>query len=155
GTGASDDMPRTEPESLKPTRPSVAYTPRRFLLVCLIAGGVLRLAIAWAPLEWLLRYVLSDDSFYYFLIARNFVQGHGFSFDRLAETNGFHPLWMMALLPVHALTEDRTLAIHAALTISALADVASIYLLYKLLGEFGVGEFARGVAGFLYAFAPV
>lgn len=112
------------------------------------------MAIAWAPLEWLLRYVLADDSFYYFTIARNFAHGYGLSFDRLAETNGFHPLWMMIILPVYALIEDRTLAVHAVLTICALMDVLSIYLLYKLLDEFGIGEFAKGIVCFLYAFAP-
>ena len=125
-----------------------------FLPFCLAAGAALRLAIAWAPLEWLLRYVLADDTFYYLNIARNFAQGHGVSFDRLAETNGFHPLWMLIILPVYGLIEDRTLAVHAVLTLNALTDTLSIYLLYKLLGEFGAGEFPRRLTCGLYAFAP-
>ncbi len=35
-----------------------------------------------------------DDAFYYFGIARNIAAGHGSTFDRLNDTNGYHPLWM-------------------------------------------------------------
>lgn len=42
--------------------------------------------------------LLSDDAFYYFKIARNFVKGYGFSFDAINPTNGYQPLWMYLLL---------------------------------------------------------
>ena len=31
-----------------------------------------------------------DDSFYYFEIAKNFIDGYGFTFDNLSKANGFH-----------------------------------------------------------------
>jgi hypothetical protein len=37
--------------------------------------------------------LLCDDAFYYFQIARHAALGRGFSFDGVAPTNGFHPLW--------------------------------------------------------------
>lgn len=46
----------------------------------------------------------SDDSFYYFLTARNFVLGNGMSFDGINATNGFHPLWMLILFPIYSVT---------------------------------------------------
>ena len=47
--------------------------PGKRALGSILAGAfVLRLAIAWAPVEWLLRRVLADDPFYYFAIARHF-----------------------------------------------------------------------------------
>jgi hypothetical protein len=125
-------------------------------VVILIAGAfLLRLVIAWAPLEWLLRTVLADDSFYYFTIARNAVHGHGFSFDTLSETNGFHPLWMGILLPVHLLTEDRVLAIHATLTLNALIEVGSLLLLWNLLSELGTSHFVKTTILAVYGLAPV
>jgi len=141
----------TTAEDLGKTSPQLPAV----IAVLLALGLVLRLAIAWAPLEWLLRTVLADDSFYYFTIARNFAHGYGFSFDTLAETNGFHPLWVVVLLPIYSLMEERTLAIHAALTVSALLDAGSVLLLFKLLGEIRTAMFARTVAVGLYALTPV
>jgi len=47
-----------------------------------------------APRSVLTRYDLAslfvDDAFYYFQIAKNVGHGHGFTFDGLHETNGFH-----------------------------------------------------------------
>jgi len=42
----------------------------------------------------------TDDAFYYFKIANNITQGMGSSFDGIAKTNGYHPLWMMILIPI-------------------------------------------------------
>jgi hypothetical protein len=127
----------------------------RILASLLLVGLVGRLAIAWAPFEWLLRHVICDDAFYYFTIARNVVQGHGFTFDRLAETNGFHPLWMVLILPLYALIDDRVAAIHGVLTVSALIDTCSILLLYRLLRALRLGRSATFAACMLYAVAPI
>jgi hypothetical protein len=43
---------------------------------------------------------LEDDAFYYLQIARNVSAGHGFTFDTLHRTNGFHPLWLFCLVPL-------------------------------------------------------
>ncbi len=40
----------------------------------------------------------ADDAFFYFRIADNFVGDGLLSFDGLTATNGFHPLWMGALV---------------------------------------------------------
>lgn len=42
----------------------------------------------------------TDDAFYYFKIANNITHGMGSSFDGIAKTNGYHPLWMMILIPI-------------------------------------------------------
>jgi hypothetical protein len=127
---------------------------QRPFILFLVCAGVLRLVIAWAPLEWLLQYVLSDDAFYYFTIARNAAHGYGLTFDKLAETNGFHPLWMAVLLPVYAALEDQTFAIHVILTISALVDVGSLCILNSLLRGIQVSQFTRWNALLLFSLAP-
>lgn len=43
----------------------------------------------------------SDDAYYYILTARNYVEEGFFTFDKINETNGFHPLWMFVLLLVY------------------------------------------------------
>ena len=47
--------------------------------------------------------LLSDDAFYYFKIASHIVAGEGSTFDGIARTNGYHPLWMIVLLGVFSL----------------------------------------------------
>ena len=44
-----------------------------------------------------------EDGFYYFTIARNLAVGNGSTFDGLHPTNGYHPLWLLALALVHHL----------------------------------------------------
>jgi hypothetical protein len=149
-------MPRfNPPHSIVPDKPIGRRVPDSAVITVLVGVGFLvRSAIAWAPLEWLLRHVLADDSFYYLTIARHFVDGKGFSFDTLAETNGFHPLWMTALLPIYAVIEDQVIAIHAAITFSAILDTASIFVLFRLLGEFGATLFARCLTAGIYSLSP-
>src|SRR5262245_48572768 len=41
-----------------------------------------------------------DDSFYYFKVADSVGRGAGSTFDGRHETNGYHPLWMIVLVPL-------------------------------------------------------
>ncbi len=40
----------------------------------------------------------TDDSFYYFGIARNIVSRHVSSLDGVTATNGYHPLWLCVIV---------------------------------------------------------
>ena len=52
----------------------------------------------FAPANSLMNWYTSDDGFYYFKTAQNISEGFGITFDRIAPTNGFHPLWMLLLV---------------------------------------------------------
>lgn len=65
-----------------------------------LAGVVLALAAAVGGSENLLLVLMKDDGFYYLQIAKNIALGHGATFDGLAPTNGFHPLWALLLAPI-------------------------------------------------------
>jgi hypothetical protein len=41
-----------------------------------------------------------DDAYYYFRVAHNIVAGAGSTFDGFGRTNGYHPLWLLLLLPI-------------------------------------------------------
>ncbi|MDW8320584.1 MAG: hypothetical protein RMM08_04405 [Armatimonadota bacterium] len=79
--------------------------------------------------------LMPDDAFYYFGISRNFVKGHGFSFDTINPTNGFQPLWMYLLLPVAYLTRDMSVEVfpRAAFFYQALLLVLAVGLLHFAL----------------------
>src|SRR5262249_11545841 len=63
--------------------------------------------------------------------------GLGSTFDGLAPTNGYHPLFMLLLVPVYAVLpisrQAPWLAIHVSLTLCALLDVAAGVLLYTIV----------------------
>lgn len=52
------------------------------------------------------RYQVIDDAFYYLEIANNLRAGCGSSFDCLNQTNGYHPLWLLLLVPITAIIPD-------------------------------------------------
>ncbi len=122
---------------------SSAPSGRRGLLTLALLGMTLRLALVWAG--WCDNRVVADDAFYYFTIARHLAAGHGPTFDGLALTNGFHPLWLLLLAPLFAAAAawgaGAWTAVHLALSLCALLDVASGALLWRLLRRLG---FPRG-----------
>jgi hypothetical protein len=86
---------------------------------------------------------LCDDAFYYFQIAKHAAEGHGFSFDGVHATNGFHPLFCWLAVPVFALTSSAWLPIRILLTMLGLATAATGYVLYRIgraLGDERAGE---------------
>lgn len=90
-----------------------------------MAGLALRLIVAWMPISVLVIHTLPDDAFIYFVIARNLAAGLGATFDGVAPTNGFHPLWALLLTPIFGAFSRGDLPVHLALTVSAVCDTAA------------------------------
>lgn len=105
---------------------------KSFWIICGL-GLLIRLIIAWLPIEVLIKHTLPDDAFIYFVIARNLGAGLGATFDGLKATNGFHPLWAFLIAPIFRLVSDRDVSIHLVLSVSALCDVAAGALAAKIV----------------------
>lgn len=76
----------------------------------------------------------SDDAFYYFKIARNIVQGQGCTFDEIAPTNGFHPLWMLCVLAVYSLAgEDLEMPVRIVVACSGILCLATLLGLHHVV----------------------
>ncbi len=73
-----------------------------------------------------------DDAYYYFTIARHLARGDGSTFDGLAATNGYHPLWLWLLTPLFALDPDPLRMLVWVKCFSALFWIASIALVWAL-----------------------
>jgi hypothetical protein len=71
-----------------------------WLVVC---AGWLLVVWAWPPAYLTLTV---DDSFYVFVTAAHAAAGQGPTFDGIAATNGFHPLWMLVVLPLGWVAAD-------------------------------------------------
>ena len=143
------------PAAVKPP-PAPGATGLRGLLTLALLGGALRLALIWTG--WCDNRVVADDAFYYFTIARQLAAGHGATFDGLAPTNGFHPLWLLLLTPVFALTgalrAGSWVGVHLALSLCALLDVVSGVLLWRLLRRLGSPRGAHWAAA-VWFLSPV
>ncbi len=123
-------------------------------LIYLFSFGLLiRLVLAWLPEKYLF-YLVYDDAYYYFSIARNFATRGMLSADGITLTNGFHPLWLFIITPIYMLFKtDHWLSIHLVLTLSAAFDVLAAFLIYKVLERLGRPNVAFWTTAF-YLFNP-
>lgn len=94
--------------------------------------------------------ILVDDGYYYLQIAGNLARGLGSTFDGLNSTNGYHPLWAFALVPVFWLIpESPERALHIALEIierpSAIPVGSVIVVFHEETQLRRTGSFLSGV----------
>jgi hypothetical protein len=128
---------------------------RQLLFGLLIIAAILRFWVSWQPVENLITKNIPDDAFYYFVIARNVTNIGSVSLDGVGITNGFHPLWLVLLLPIFMWARvGAELPIHLTLSLASLIDIGSVFLLVRLaanlLHDWRVGL----VVGSIYAFNP-
>ncbi len=105
-----------------------------------------------------LTFFVSDDAYYYFNVARNIVHGAGSTFDAMDPTNGYHPLWMLFLLPVYWLfgnSADEALRI--TLMIQALFVAATLWLAWSTYRHYRANALSviLAVALVLTLFSPI
>jgi hypothetical protein len=85
-----------------------------------------------------LTFRTTDDSYYYFLTASNLAAGKGPTFDGLHPTNGFHPLWMLMLVPVYALFGDDPIrALRVVLLLLGVLGAGTVWIAYRVLRTAG------------------
>ncbi|MCI0655833.1 MAG: glycosyltransferase family 39 protein, partial [Acidobacteria bacterium] len=141
-------MDRTAPPRSKPALD-------RVLTFLLGAGLILRLALAWAPFDYLARRgPLVDDAFYSFSIARNLARGAGATSDGVHPTSGFQPLYTLLLVPFYRwFPQDLILPVHLALTLLALSGALTGWFIFRILRRFASRRAAL-FALFLWTFSP-
>ena len=90
---------------------------------------------------------LQDDSYFYLQIGRSIAEGHGSTFHGLAPTNGYHPLWMAAVVAA-AWTADggATATLHAVVAIQLVLALATSLLFLKLARDMCLDHGLLGLA---------
>ena len=123
--------------------------------VFLLALAILpHIPIALSNPNTILDWYSSDDGFYYFQVARNLAEGHGFTFDRINETNGFHPLWLFLITPIFAFAQvDKLIPLRALILFSAIISGASAILFYRILRGYASNGIAM-LAGIAWIVVP-
>lgn len=116
-----------------------------------ITACVPRLYIAFQPIPIQLQKTLPDDSYYYFLTAKNILAGNGPSVDGRNNSNGWHPLWLAINLGVFSLPfEDADMPVRVSLILGAIADSAVSVVLFLSIRRF-LNESAAIVGAVIYA----
>ncbi len=82
---------------------------------------------------WCYGISLVDDGYYYLQIAWHAAQGHGFTFDGMHHTNGFHPLWQVMLIPFFWLFNNKTIVPYAVSLLQLTLYAFSGLLFYKAI----------------------
>jgi hypothetical protein len=111
----------------------------RHLVFCR-AAAYLVVAFVFCPLYYhLLRgsdghlVLLTDDFYYYSIVAGNILSGHGSTFDGFTQTNGYHPLFMGVLVFMRLLSGGSQYAYFLLIFgFSALSAVLSFELMQRL-----------------------
>jgi hypothetical protein len=133
-----------------PPRASLAPHALAFFLASLVLGaGVLFWAAARPYVDWP---HVSDDMFYYLVLVRETAQHGVVSSDGLRPTNGFHPLYLLVLRPLHAVVPEPALP-GAALALLAACHVGTCLVLWLTLRRLG-GRVVAGLLAGLYAANP-
>ncbi len=93
--------------------------------------------VIFTPTTSFLNWYTTDDSFYYYKVAQNIVEGHGSTFDGVNLSNGYHPLWMLICVPVFALARfDLILPLRILALISILVTAGTSVTLFRLLSRY-------------------
>jgi len=129
------------------------FLERRLLLTGLIIAALFILYIFQAPISHSI-YFFSDDAYYYFKVAYNIVNDKGISFDTYNPSNGFHPLWMLVILPIFKFfSSDIETPIRLILSLQALLTVFSFWLLWRYSSTHFNRQYAVIASFLLLAFA--
>ncbi|MCS7253503.1 MAG: hypothetical protein RMK18_00500 [Armatimonadota bacterium] len=90
----------------------------------------------WRPIPYVIERFTPDDAYYYLNTALNIAAGRGSTFDRINPTNGYHPLWMLVLVPVYKLFDGVELPLRVVLSIEVLLMLASMWLSFELARQY-------------------
>lgn len=126
------------------------FTVVLILLILLIHGYV-----SIAPANNLVNWFTIDDAYYYFKVAQNVTEGHGFTFDGINTASGFHPLWMLVCIPVFAIARfDLILPLRILAIIAGLLNAASAVLLFTTFRKV-LSQPVAALISFFWAISPL
>lgn len=138
-------------DAVDPSRTATRVVPGldRIVLAGILAIGAYSIAMVARGTEYLLAQS-ADDASYYLRVAENAARGLGFTFDGLAPTNGFHPLWAWMLAVLHRLAPVSPEGMLALVwVLQSVLMTASAWILWRLLRRHA-GSWPAALGAVLY-----
>lgn len=107
------------------------YNKRLIILISI--GIIFQLSLIFKNVDQIINYQ-TDDSFFYYTIARNIIQGQGPVVNEGIATNGFHPLYVVILVPIFALFYPIGInaPLYAVLSLFIVLNIATAVFIYKI-----------------------
>lgn len=102
-----------------------------FVCVPIVATG---LFLGLSGYEHLLAF-FEDDASYYFLIAENIVKTGHSTFDGIATTTGYHPLWLVVNVALAWITGSREAWLAGLVVVCTALAIGQAFLLSRLLSR--------------------
>jgi hypothetical protein len=135
-----------------PARPLLGRTAvEQWTTLALLTASIL---LTWHFLTASFDNVLGtfeDDAFYYLTVARNIATGHGSTFDGIHPTNGYHPLWCAALVPLTGIFKDRPEAtVRAVAVLCVYLRFAAAWLTFRLVARAFTEPMVAALAAFVF-----
>lgn len=104
------------------------------LIILILAVFLVFLPFIFASEYYVADWFSTDDAFYYFKIAENISAGNGSTFDGISVVNGYHPLWLIILIPIFTLIKiDIFLPLRIVILTQLLFSIGTIVLFYRYL----------------------
>jgi hypothetical protein len=126
-----------------------------FEIILILIVMIVTISMAVRPPNSVMNWFVADDVFYYFKTAQNIAAGKGVSFDGIAQSNGFHPLWMLICIPVFSLanTVNLILPLRIIVVVLGLFSAGTGVFLFRLLKKAMAPEIAA-VISLLWVLSP-
>lgn len=124
------------------------------IFLILIIALFIRIWFAFRPFWIVDSFLLSDDTYFFFHIAKNWKEGHPFTEDGVHLTNGFHPLFVFLIIPLFFIfPKDLILPVKSGLLILSFINVLSGLLIFLLVKD-KWGKEAGFFSLLLWSFSP-
>jgi hypothetical protein len=94
-------------------------------------------------------WLVYDDAFYYFAIARNIAHGLGSTFDGVHPTNGYHPLWLLVCTIPYRLGLDDDAAVRVLLSLCTIGLGGATLLALRAIRTSALAS--TGLAVFMFS----
>lgn len=118
-----------------------------FEVILILIVMVIHISMAVRPPNSIMNWFVADDVFYYYKTAQNIAAGNGITFDGIALSNGFHPLWMLICIPIFALANtDLILPLRIVMLVLGLLSAATGVFLFRWLQKVASREVAAVVS---------
>ncbi len=109
----------------------MTLTGKLTVAVGVVAVGWALLILIWGPAPFAFSF---DDAYYYFTIGRNWAEGSASTFDGIAPTNGYHPLWQLIAIGPFLVGLDDTAAVRALLVFQLALWAGAMVIVARVIG---------------------
>ncbi|ADI74113.1 hypothetical protein Metev_1244 [Methanohalobium evestigatum Z-7303] len=127
----------------------------KLLLLIISISFIFKLLLIHQDINTILNKFLADDTYYYYSLVRNIIDGKGIVFNYGIPTNGFHPLYVIILIPLFKLLYPLGInaPVYASLILMIIFSIGTSIIIYLIMKNV-LNKKAGLLAAFIWLFNP-